>query len=503
MEVTGNFDIDGSGDITVDSTGTFGVSANALSMALTDSSDITLTASEDNENLTIRVAGTGGDHDTQLTLRADGTGSQALHLYADNGGTRIYTPELLIENLTDEKPLVNIKSTTNSNKGSELRFTSDKGAAGADGDYMGGISFYGDNDAEEQIKFASIQGRVVTAADTDEAGSLIFKTTTSDGTTTVLRSGLSLTGHGTDNKVDVDIGFGSSSMTTIKGDLDIDGDNITTAGAMTVTTAAGGAFTIDAAAAINLDSSATINFQAAGTTYGGFYGSAAQSYLTVSGGSTNAGSVLLYEDTDNGTSYTRLIGAAAMGGNRTITLPDETGTVQLQGPTTGQIINVSLMKDDNYVLYLNTRNYWYSTAGGTYTGNINVSAGDWSSWSDDRQARHCGYIATQACKVNKVRFVGLFSTGYTSGALDFEFALMKWTPGNDTTATVTTTYMTHTDHDGSYTEGSIYNLEFDVSGNNTLAAGDAFTLFARCVDSNASARLQLWYGNCNAEVELT
>ena len=189
--------------------------------------------------------------------------------------------------------------------------------------------------------------------------------------------------------------------------------------------------------------------------------------------------------------------------DRTITLPDATGTVQLQGASTGQIINVSLMKDDNYVLYLNTRTYWYSTAGSTYTGNTNVSAGNWSSWSDDRQARHCGYIASQACKVNKVRFVGLFSTSYTSGALDFEFALMKWTPGNDTTATVTTTYMTHTDHDGSYTEGRIYNLEFDVSGNNTLAAGDAFTLFARCVDSNASARLQLWYGNCWAEVELT
>ena len=63
--------------------------------------------------------------------------------------------------------------------------------------------------------------------------------------------------------------------------------------------------------------------------------------------------------------------------------------------------------------------------------------------------------------------------------------------------------MTHTDHDGSYTEGKIYNLEFDVSGNNTLAAGDAFTLFARCVDSNASARIQIWYGNCHAQVELT
>mgnify|MGYP003114421539 CR=1 FL=1 len=225
--------------------------------------------------------------------------------------------------------------------------------------------------------------------------------------------------------------------------------------------------------------------------------------IDIYGSTSSAAYINLYEDTDNGTNAIRFIAPESCS-NQTVTLPDATGTVQLQGASTGQIINAKLNRDDIYVLYLNTRTYWYSVSGSAgYTGELNVSAGNWTSWSDDRQARHAGYIATRNCKVNKVRFVGLFSTSYTSGALDFEFAIQKWTPGNDTTNTVTTTHMTHTDHDGSYTEGRIYNLEFDVSGNNALTAGDCFSLFARCVDSNSSARLQLWYGGCTAEIELT
>ena len=429
-------------------------------MDLTDESDILLTASEDNENLTIRLANSGGPHDTSLTLRGDGTGSQALYLYAANGGTRIFTPELLIDSTTSAKPVVEIRNTTTDGTGPTLKFnnTNNGGDAG-DGDFagkitfnamddgtptettyasiysriddatsteesgslyfdvanhdgglgtglrltggsvnneidvniglgagslttingnlkvlgddtsfasansgkplvelkttnttkttsaelkflkdaanveddeaLGEISFYGDNDAgtPEVIQYGKILGTAADMTDGAEAGELSFSVAEYDGNLSV---GLKLDGDtNADGEVDVTIGAGVASMTTIKGDLDIDGDNITTAGAMTVTTGGAGAFTIDAAAAINLDSSGTINFQAAGTTRGFFFGSANQSYLVVNGGSLNSGSILFYEDTDNGTSYTRLIGASAMGSNKTITLPDTTGTVAL------------------------------------------------------------------------------------------------------------------------------------------------------------------------------
>tara|TARA_Y100000004_G_scaffold162312_1_gene190956 strand:- start:1283 stop:2572 length:1290 start_codon:yes stop_codon:yes gene_type:complete len=337
------------------------------------------------------------------------------------------------------KPDITFQATAPNNKPARLSFYKDR--VGTTNDFVGQISFDGKDNGSASQQYGVIEASIVNATHTDEAGKIEIKVASSNGTAPNQRLFISGTGSNSADDVDVSIGYGSTSETTVAGSL----------------TTEGGIF-------INNDS-----------------------YLNL----VNSGGYGVRMNYTNGTA------------NRTVTFPDAAGTVQLQGASTGQIINVSLMKDDNYVLYLNTRTYWYSTAGSTYTGNTNVSAGNWSSWSDDRQARHCGYIASQACKVNKVRFVGLFSTSYTSGALDFEFALMKWTPGNDTTATVTTTYMTHTDHDGSYTEGRIYNLEFDVSGNNTLAAGDAFTLFARCVDSNASARLQLWYGNCWAEVELT
>ena len=346
---------------------------------------------------------------------------------------------------TTTKPVVEIINTNTDGTGPELKLNNTKGGNdGADGDYAGQITFNTMNDdgggsSQSTQEYGRIYVRVDDATSTEESGAMLFDVANHDGG---LNTALSLVGGSEDGEVDATIGCGALSSTTIAG----------------------------------------------------------IAYAT-SGASILNDSYLVFSDSDN--SHTTRVKASTTSTNRTILFPDATGTVQLQGPSTGQIINVSLMKDDNYVLYLNTRNYWYSTAGLTYTGNINVSAGNWSSWSDDRQARHCGYIASQACKVNKVRLVGLFSTSYSSGALDFEFAIQKWTPGNNTTATVTTTYMTHTDHNGSYTEGNIYNLEFDVSGNNTLAAGDAFTLFARCVDSNVSARLQLWYGNCWAEVELT
>ena len=111
-----------------------------------------------------------------------------------------------------------IKNTTNDANGARLQFVKDKGAAGADGDDIGVIEFIGDDAAQAQTTFAKIVAEVSEADNTDEAGKLSFFVAESDGTDTALAAGLILEGeHATDGQVDVTIGAGAASTTTIVG----------------------------------------------------------------------------------------------------------------------------------------------------------------------------------------------------------------------------------------------------------------------------------------------
>jgi len=109
-----------------------------------------------------------------------------------------------------------------------LRFVMDKGAAGADGDDLGTISFFGDDSGQNQTAFAKIVGEVSEADNTDEAGKLSFFVAESDGTNTALTAGLVLEGeHATDGEVDVTIGAGAASQTTVAGHLNLASGGIT------------------------------------------------------------------------------------------------------------------------------------------------------------------------------------------------------------------------------------------------------------------------------------
>ena len=134
-------------------------------------------------------------------------------------------PAVTIADGTGSKPLIIVKNTANDTTGSELRFVMDKGSAGADGDDLGTISFYGDDAGQNQTAFAKIVAEVSEADETDEAGKLSFYVAESDGTDTALTAGLILEGeHATDGEVDVTIGAGASSTTTTAGDLTVTGD---------------------------------------------------------------------------------------------------------------------------------------------------------------------------------------------------------------------------------------------------------------------------------------
>ena len=119
-------------------------------------------------------------------------------------------------NSTD--PLVNIKNTTNDTNGARLRFTKDKGAAGADGDIIGQIEFVGDNAAQELTDFAKIEGSIETAADGTEGGQLKLGVASHDGE---MNYGLVLTDGSAEDEVDATIGNGAASVTTVSGDLSI------------------------------------------------------------------------------------------------------------------------------------------------------------------------------------------------------------------------------------------------------------------------------------------
>ena len=137
---------------------------------------------------------------------------------------------------TDD-PVVQIKNTTNSS-GSQARleFIKDKGAAGAQLDDIGSIKFISDNDAQELTDYAEIFSEIVTNGhvDGDEAGQLVLRVATSDGSTSGLRPGISIEGSPSDNTVSATIGSGSASTVTIPGNLIVSGTT-TTVNSTTVT----------------------------------------------------------------------------------------------------------------------------------------------------------------------------------------------------------------------------------------------------------------------------
>ena len=188
------------------------------------------------------------------------------------GAVDITSDTITMASANANDPLVIIKNTTNDGNGARLRFVKDKGDAGADGDDIGIIEFVGDDAAQAQTTFAKIVAEVSEADNTDEAGKLSFFVAESDGTTTELTAGLVLEGeHATDGQVDVTIGAGAASTTTITGTL------------------------------------------------------TANSGIESKNGALGSGFLNLYEDSDNGTHKITIIAPSAVTSDITLTLPDGYG----------------------------------------------------------------------------------------------------------------------------------------------------------------------------------
>ena len=114
--------------------------------------------------------------------------------------------------------MLTLKTThTTKTSSSELQFLKDA-ADTEDGEVLGQITFFGEDEGNNNTQFAGIVASISESDDSDEAGVLELQVAESDGTTTTMTTGLKLEGeHATDGEVDVTIGAGTASTTTIVG----------------------------------------------------------------------------------------------------------------------------------------------------------------------------------------------------------------------------------------------------------------------------------------------
>ena len=132
-------------------------------------------------------------------------------------GNKSFSGTTTFTNDANGRPSVSIGNTGNNANGGTLHFRLDKGAVGADNDVPGYIEWKGDNDAQEQIAFGQLYTMVADATDGQEAGAMFFKVAEYDGT---LTTGLKIDGNtDADGEIDVGIGAGAASVTTIHGTL--------------------------------------------------------------------------------------------------------------------------------------------------------------------------------------------------------------------------------------------------------------------------------------------
>ena len=162
-------------------------------------------------------------HDESNNLHDD-TGSFTYNPSSGNltipGNLNVNGTDHLIQSDQSLKPVFELKNTSSGNGGPQLKFNKQIGTySGVDDTDLGIISFIGDDSAGNEHTYFTIEPEIQESTDGDEAGRVTLYVATSDGSTSTLQSALFAKGSASDNDVDVSLGKGITSITTINGGL--------------------------------------------------------------------------------------------------------------------------------------------------------------------------------------------------------------------------------------------------------------------------------------------
>ena len=199
----------------------------------------TATTQATQPNITTMTGFVTGSANQLITDDGDGTVTSEAGLTWD-GDT------LDVISSTSGRPQVNIKNTNSNAKGPNLFLINDKGAAGALNDEAGAILFRSDNASQTLVDYGKLSATAVGTLAGDESGNIKLEVRTSDGSSSNTRNVITGTGHNTANDVDVEIGYGATSITTVAGDAVITGNiELGNASDTTIARSAAGTVTIE------------------------------------------------------------------------------------------------------------------------------------------------------------------------------------------------------------------------------------------------------------------
>jgi len=195
-----------------------------------DGNNITNNASATNFNISssrILELQHAGSYDIQL---GSSTNADVLRVAGDaeivtvNGELRVNGDSVTFESANADDPIFTLKNTNNgTNDPAQMIFIKDRGAAPAVGTNLGEVRFQGEDSNQNSQEYGGFLCEIDVATDGQESGQFGIWVATHDGE---LKYGLQLTGGDAEDKVNVAIGQGAASLTTIAGDLQVNGNDI-------------------------------------------------------------------------------------------------------------------------------------------------------------------------------------------------------------------------------------------------------------------------------------
>jgi len=177
--------------------------------------------------------------------------------------TTFDTPIFTVSSSTSASPAFTIENTNADANGPVLKL-SKNGSSVADEDLAGTITFVSEDDGSNAQTYGSIVTSIADATAGAEQGKMVFNVAEYDGTVT---QGLALSGGTSNGVIDVTLGAGTGSTTTVAGDLTVSGTTTTVSSTVleitddlitvskgndTVANADGSGMEIDATGATNL-----------------------------------------------------------------------------------------------------------------------------------------------------------------------------------------------------------------------------------------------------------